>query len=173
MCSVQNLQNKNHIFLEHFKCSVISRDITRNLKKQSSDRFKLLTRTHSTISLFSFAIFTAHQITETWQLESHVLQALVMYESHTATNMKMMFHAVVDKCNLTIADMVIVTDNAANILAAVQLENSHHLFCTHLKPGCPTSIRTQYFVTTSWEDKTNNWVFPPKPHRNVFILENM
>lgn len=46
-----------------------------------------------------------------------------MYETNTATNVNVMFHAVANKWNLPITDRVIVTDNAANMLAAVQLDN--------------------------------------------------
>lgn len=72
--------------------------------------------------------FTARYITETWQLKWCILQS-VMHESHTATNGNMMFHAVANEWNLIITDMVIVTDNAANMLGAVQLEDLTHISC--------------------------------------------
>jgi len=77
----------------------------------------------------SFVTFTAHYITDTWQLESRVLQTRVMHESHTAVNVNEMFHSVTNEWKLTLADLVIVTDNAANMLAAVQLDNITHIKC--------------------------------------------
>ncbi|XP_049416948.1 E3 SUMO-protein ligase ZBED1-like [Epinephelus fuscoguttatus] len=77
----------------------------------------------------SFVTFTAHYITDTWLLESRVLQTRVMHESHTAVNVNAMFHSVADEWELTVPDLVIVTDNAANMLAATQIDNLAHITC--------------------------------------------
>uniref|UniRef100_A0A3B1IEW9 BED-type domain-containing protein n=1 Tax=Astyanax mexicanus TaxID=7994 RepID=A0A3B1IEW9_ASTMX len=77
----------------------------------------------------SFVTFTAHYITDTWLLESRVLQTRVMHESHTAVNVNAMFHSVADEWELTVTDLVIVTDNAANMLAATQIDNLTHITC--------------------------------------------
>lgn len=101
----------------------------------------------------SFVTFTTHYITDDWQLQSHVLQTRVMYESHTAANVNAMFHSVTDEWKLMIADLVIVTDNAANMLAAVQVDNlTHKVFCTHNQPGCSASSEAKFCVTAAWED---------------------
>lgn len=52
-----------------------------------------------------------------------------MHESHTAVNVNAMFHSVAGEWELTVADLVIVTDNAANILAATQIDNLAHITC--------------------------------------------
>lgn len=49
----------------------------------------------------AFVTFTAHYITDAWQLESRVLQTRVMHESHTAVNMNELFHAVTDEWKIT------------------------------------------------------------------------
>ncbi|KAK0139816.1 Zinc finger BED domain-containing protein 1 [Merluccius polli] len=77
----------------------------------------------------SFVTFTAHYITDTWLLESRVLQTRVMHESHTAVNVNAMFHSVAEEWGLTVSDLVIVTDNAANMLAATQIDNLAHITC--------------------------------------------
>lgn len=77
----------------------------------------------------SFVTFTAHYITDTWVLESRVLQTRVMHESHTAVNVNAMFHSVANEWELTVSDLVIVTDNAANMLAAAQIDNLAHITC--------------------------------------------
>lgn len=78
----------------------------------------------------SYATFTAHYITEEWQVQSQVLQTRVMHESHTAENIHATFHSVAQEWKLTLADLVIVTDNASNMLAAMQLEeNLTHVSC--------------------------------------------
>ncbi|XP_056113731.1 E3 SUMO-protein ligase ZBED1-like [Rhinichthys klamathensis goyatoka] len=77
----------------------------------------------------SFVTFTAHYITDTWVLESRVLQTRVMHESHTAVNVNAMFHSVANEWELTVSDLVIVTDNAANRLAAAQIDNLAHITC--------------------------------------------
>ncbi|KAJ8007775.1 hypothetical protein DPEC_G00097700 [Dallia pectoralis] len=40
-----------------------------------------------------------------------------------------MFHSVANECELTVSDLVIVTDNAANMLAAAQIDNLAHITC--------------------------------------------
>ncbi|KAL1261243.1 hypothetical protein QQF64_006508 [Cirrhinus molitorella] len=77
----------------------------------------------------SFVTFTAHYITNTWVLESRVLQTRVMHESHTAVNVNAMFHSVANEWELTVSDLVIVTDNAANMLAAALIDNLAHISC--------------------------------------------
>lgn len=72
----------------------------------------------------SYATFTAHYITEEWQLQSQVLQTRVMHESHTAQNIHATFHSVANEWKLTLTDLVIVTDNASNMIAAMQLDEN-------------------------------------------------
>ncbi|XP_071358378.1 E3 SUMO-protein ligase ZBED1-like, partial [Trachinotus anak] len=77
----------------------------------------------------AYVTFTAHYITDAWQLESRVLQTRAMHESHTAVNMNELFHSVAHEWKLKLANLVIVTDNAANMLAAAQMDNSTHIKC--------------------------------------------
>uniref|UniRef100_A0A672JRG1 BED-type domain-containing protein n=1 Tax=Salarias fasciatus TaxID=181472 RepID=A0A672JRG1_SALFA len=77
----------------------------------------------------SYVTFTVHYISDTWLLESRVLQTRVMHESHTVANVNAMFHSVANEWKLTVSELVIVTDNAANMLAATQIDNLAHITC--------------------------------------------
>ncbi|XP_078017548.1 E3 SUMO-protein ligase ZBED1-like [Epinephelus lanceolatus] len=78
----------------------------------------------------SFATFTAHYITDKWELKSQVLQTRAMHVSHTATNVNETFHAVAREWGLMLSDLVIVTDNAANMIAAMRLDDElTHITC--------------------------------------------
>uniref|UniRef100_A0A8C4SKE9 BED-type domain-containing protein n=1 Tax=Erpetoichthys calabaricus TaxID=27687 RepID=A0A8C4SKE9_ERPCA len=77
----------------------------------------------------SYVTFTAHYITDNWELESRVLQTTAINESHTAAHIKENIQSVAQEWQLTTTDLVIVTDNAANMLAAAQLGNFQHVKC--------------------------------------------
>ncbi|KAK7933157.1 hypothetical protein WMY93_004053 [Mugilogobius chulae] len=77
----------------------------------------------------SFVTFTAHFITNKWQMQSCVLQTRVMSDSHTAANINAVFHNVAEEWSLNLNDVVFVTDNAANMLAAAQMEDITHITC--------------------------------------------
>uniref|UniRef100_A0A3Q1HRY1 HAT C-terminal dimerisation domain-containing protein n=1 Tax=Acanthochromis polyacanthus TaxID=80966 RepID=A0A3Q1HRY1_9TELE len=77
----------------------------------------------------SYGTFTVHYITDEWELQSLVLQTRAMHESHTAANVNETFHSVAEEWGLTLSDCVIVTDNAANMLAAMQLNDLTHVTC--------------------------------------------
>ncbi len=77
----------------------------------------------------SFVTFTAHFIADDWQLVSRLLQTRVMNENHTAANINELFQAVAQEWQLTTTKLVIVTDNAANMIAATQLGNFAHVRC--------------------------------------------
>ncbi|CAG5927866.1 unnamed protein product [Menidia menidia] len=46
-----------------------------------------------------------------------------MQESHKAANVNEMYHAIADEWELTVAYLVIVANNAANMLATTQTDN--------------------------------------------------
>uniref|UniRef100_A0AAY5L481 HAT C-terminal dimerisation domain-containing protein n=1 Tax=Esox lucius TaxID=8010 RepID=A0AAY5L481_ESOLU len=77
----------------------------------------------------SYVTFTAHFITDCWQLETRVLQTRAMNESHTGAHMNELFQTVAQEWHLTTSDLVIVTDNAANMLAAAQMGNFEQVKC--------------------------------------------
>lgn len=105
----------------------------------------------------SFVTFTE------WQLESHVLQTRVTHESHTAMNA--MFHSVADEWKLTVADLVIVRGNAANMFAAVQLENLTYVFCRYNHSCRSASSEAKFGVTAAWKDWANHLIPPLLHHR--------
>ena len=60
-----------------------------------------------------------------WQLVSLVLQTRAMYESHTGANVADLLKRVAEEWHLN--DVVLVTDNAANMVVAAQLGGLVHV----------------------------------------------
>ncbi|KAK7878079.1 hypothetical protein WMY93_031275 [Mugilogobius chulae] len=52
-----------------------------------------------------------------------------MSASHTAANINAVFHSVAEEWSLNLNDVVFVTDNAANMLAAAQMEDIMQITC--------------------------------------------
>uniref|UniRef100_A0A8C4RIG4 Zinc finger BED domain-containing protein 1-like n=1 Tax=Erpetoichthys calabaricus TaxID=27687 RepID=A0A8C4RIG4_ERPCA len=104
-------------------------------KKKVAEALKKATRVALTCDAWtsravqSYVTFTAHYITDNWELESRVLQTTAINESHTAAHIKENIQSVAQEWQLTTTDLVIVTDNAANMLAAAQLGNFQHVKC--------------------------------------------
>uniref|UniRef100_A0A8C4SQW8 BED-type domain-containing protein n=1 Tax=Erpetoichthys calabaricus TaxID=27687 RepID=A0A8C4SQW8_ERPCA len=104
-------------------------------KKKVAEALKKATRVALTSDAWtsravqSYVTFTAHYITDNWELESRVLQTTAINESHTAAHIKENIQSVAQEWQLTTTDLVIVTDNAANMLAAAQLGNFQHVKC--------------------------------------------
>ena len=63
---------------------------------------------------------TAHHITEEWSLSSHILQARVMHESHTGSNVPELLHNVETEWDITEKDPTLVSDNMANMVVGTQ-----------------------------------------------------
>lgn len=57
------------------------------------------------------------EVSEDWQILSHVLQTTAVYESHTGAHLAELFH-VVEQWLLSDKDVVFVTDNFLNMIVA-------------------------------------------------------
>ena len=81
----------------------------------------------TSIATVSYVTITAHFINKDWQLVSLVLQTRAMYESHTGANVADLLKRVAEEWHLN--DVVLVTDNAANMVVAAQLGGLVHVRC--------------------------------------------
>nr|XP_054590993.1 E3 SUMO-protein ligase ZBED1-like [Nothobranchius furzeri] len=80
----------------------------------------------------SYVTITAHYISSDWQLVSHVLQTRALYESHTGANLAELLSEVVDEWHLADKDIVLVTDNASNMIRAAEVGKFPQVKCfTH------------------------------------------
>ena len=72
---------------------------------------------------------TCHFISESWQLLSFVLETFNLCVSHTAENIAAELLRIADEWNITEKVVAIVTDNAANMAAAVRITGWKHIPC--------------------------------------------
>lgn len=77
----------------------------------------------------SYTSVTAHFITKNWELKSCLLDCFNTTESHTAQNIANEIKTICNKWNIAEKVHCVVTDNAANVVAAVKLTNWVHLPC--------------------------------------------
>ena len=83
----------------------------------------------TSIATVSYVTVTAHFINNDWQLVSLVLQTRAMYESHTGANVADLLKKVASEWHLNDNDLVLVTDNASNMVVAAQLGGFVHVKC--------------------------------------------
>ena len=72
---------------------------------------------------------TCHFISESWQMLSFVLETFNLCVSHTAENIAAELLRIADEWNITEKVVAIVTDNAANMVAAVRITGWKHVPC--------------------------------------------
>ena len=72
---------------------------------------------------------TCHFISESWQMLSFVLETFNLCVSHTAENIAAELFQIADEWNITEKVVAIVTDNAANMVAAVRITGWKHIPC--------------------------------------------
>ena len=83
----------------------------------------------TSVTTESYVTITAHYISEDWQIVSHVLQTRAVYESHTGAHMAGLLLDVVEEWQLTDKSVVLVTDNAANMISAAEIGKFPHVKC--------------------------------------------
>lgn len=83
----------------------------------------------TSISKEGFLSLTSHFISPDWKLNGYILHCKRVTEQHTAENLKSFLEDVTDKWELRGKVCAVVTDNASNIVAAVQLTKWPHLAC--------------------------------------------
>ncbi|KAG8015001.1 Protein PAT1-like protein 1 [Nibea albiflora] len=94
-------------------------EITSSLLK--ADRVAVTCDAWTSVATESFVTVTAHVITDEWELKAHVLQTRAMHESHTGANMAELLSSAVNEWDIAKKEVVVVTDNAANMVVAAQL----------------------------------------------------
>ncbi|KAL2079757.1 hypothetical protein ACEWY4_011180 [Coilia grayii] len=77
----------------------------------------------------SYLTITSHHIDDEWKLVSNVLQTRAVEMSHTASNLAELLTEAIQEWELSDKDPAIVTDNAANMVRAVQLMGHFHMGC--------------------------------------------
>lgn len=83
----------------------------------------------TSVATVSYVTITAHYISEDWKIVSHVLQTRAVYESHTGAHMARLLLDVVEEWQLTDKSVVLVTDNAANMISAAEIGKFPHVKC--------------------------------------------
>ncbi|CAB4011938.1 zinc finger BED domain-containing 1-like [Paramuricea clavata] len=77
----------------------------------------------------SYLTVTCHYLTSSWVLQSRVLETFAFKSSHTAENIAASFLRVAKSWEISEKVVAMVTDNAANIVAAVQITGWKHVKC--------------------------------------------
>ena len=72
---------------------------------------------------------TAHFVTVEWKKESLLLSCVKITERHTAENLKNEIIKTASIVNIRNKIFCVVTDNAANIVAAIKLTEWKHIPC--------------------------------------------
>ncbi|XP_059923557.1 E3 SUMO-protein ligase ZBED1-like [Gadus macrocephalus] len=99
------------------------------IKIQAANRVAITCDTWTSLSTQSYLTVTCHYIDTEWCLVSHVLQTTEVLTSHTATNLAGMLSGAIEEWGLTSKTPAVVTDNAANMVRAVELMQLTHVGC--------------------------------------------
>ncbi|XP_051806493.1 E3 SUMO-protein ligase ZBED1-like [Acanthochromis polyacanthus] len=83
----------------------------------------------TSVATESYVTITAHCISEDWQIVGYVLQTRSVYESHTGAHMAKLLLDAVEEWQLAGKGVVLVTDNAANMLCAAEIGKFPHVKC--------------------------------------------
>lgn len=105
-------------------------EVLESLKKAC--RVALTCDAWTSVATQSYVTVTAHFVSEGrngWELVSYVLQTRVMTDSHTGANVAELLQKVAEEWQITDKDLVLVTDNASNMIVAAQLGNFLHIKC--------------------------------------------
>lgn len=105
-----------------------SKDAVANLL-HCAERVALTCDCWTSRNAISYLTITCHYIDEQWRLASSVLQTRAVETSHTASNLADLLTEAIQKWDISDKDPAIVTDNAANIVRAVQLTGHFHMGC--------------------------------------------
>ncbi|XP_067285697.1 E3 SUMO-protein ligase ZBED1-like [Pseudorasbora parva] len=83
----------------------------------------------TSVATESYVTITSYYLSEDWKIVSHVLQTRAVYESHTGAHMARLFLDVVEEWQLTDKSVVLVTDNATNMISAAEIGKFPHVKC--------------------------------------------
>ncbi|KAF3856034.1 hypothetical protein F7725_016757 [Dissostichus mawsoni] len=111
----------------------------------------------TSVATESYLTVTAHYISEDWQFLSHVLQTRAVYESHTGAHVAELLSRVVEEWQLSDKDVVLVTDNASNMIAAAEFGKFPHVKCfAHtLNLASQRALKPMKDATTLMSEESN------------------
>ena len=95
-------------------------------KLQSAERLGITSDTWTSVATQSYMSVTAHYIDEEWSLISNVLQTTEVTFDHCSVSLADMLTKALEEWGLMNKDPVMVTDNVANIVRAVQVMGLKH-----------------------------------------------
>ena len=83
----------------------------------------------TSVATESYLTVTAHYFNDDWDIVSHVLQTRAVFESHPGFHLAELLSDVVKEWQLTEKAVVLVTDNASNMIVAAQVGHFPHVRC--------------------------------------------
>lgn len=139
------------------------------MKKAS--RVALTCDAWTSVATKSFVTITVHFVLESdkneWKLASHVLQTREMSESHNGANVAKLLEKAAAEWQISEKDLVLVTDNASNMVVAAQKANflPTEMLCSHCQLGLTESSQAGSCGKAPGEDQVDLYIFPPQYHR--------
>lgn len=101
----------------------------RDLLKTDAEHVTLTTDTWTSCATQGYMSVTAHFVTKKWQMQSVLLECFQFSKSHTSENLRNELVRVVNDWGLERKVHTIVSDNAANIVRAINLTGFQHVSC--------------------------------------------
>nr|XP_055034732.1 E3 SUMO-protein ligase ZBED1-like isoform X2 [Misgurnus anguillicaudatus] len=98
-------------------------------KLKTAERVGITSDTWTSVATESYMSVTAHYIDEQWNLVSYVLQTTEVQTDHRSVSLAEMLTKAMEEWGLMSKDPAIVTDNAANMVRAVEIMGLTHVGC--------------------------------------------
>ncbi|CAM4275828.1 unnamed protein product [Leuciscus chuanchicus] len=98
-------------------------------KLKTAERVGITSDTWTSVAKESYMSVTAHYIDELWNLVSYVLQTTEVQTDHRSVSLAEMLTKAMEEWGLLSKDPAIVTDNAANMIRAVEITGLTHVGC--------------------------------------------
>ncbi|KAK9961837.1 hypothetical protein ABG768_007237 [Culter alburnus] len=98
-------------------------------KLKTAERVGITSDTWTSVATESYMSVTAHYIDELWNLVSYVLQTTEVQTDHRSVSLVEMLTKAMEEWGLLSKDPAIVTDNAANMIRAVEITGLTHVGC--------------------------------------------
>ncbi|XP_048020934.1 E3 SUMO-protein ligase ZBED1-like [Megalobrama amblycephala] len=98
-------------------------------KLKTAERVGITSDTWTSVATESYMSVTAHYIDELWNLVSYVLQTTEVQTDHRSVSLAEMLTKAMEEWGLLSKDPAIVTDNAANMICAVEITGLTHVGC--------------------------------------------
>ncbi|XP_051973794.1 E3 SUMO-protein ligase ZBED1-like [Xyrauchen texanus] len=98
-------------------------------KLKTAERVGITSDTWTSVATESYMSVTVHYIDELWNLVSYVLQTTEVETNHRSVCLAEMLTKAMEEWGLMSKDPAIVTDNAANMVRAVEITGLTHVGC--------------------------------------------